>query len=327
MTATPHNKRRVAFSRGFTLVELMVAMSVFIMLMGILLALISQSAAVLQRTQNSIGSYQSARFAFNLMVRTIGQSRMNVYNDYDNATQPTAYIRKSDLQFVIDAPQGTDFKQGNSIFFQAPLGRAADTSNYGGLPGLMNSVGYYVTYGKNPSLSVFLQPFDRNRFHLMQFLAPAENMKAYFTNTNPKAWFQDQLTSSSSVIADNVILLLCWPKVSKQESATGDKLTTNYLYDSKTGATQVPQPITANQQPPLVQIALVAIDEKVANRLADSDTPPSQITSVLQGLFTKSTEDDYKNDMAQLESRLQSAHIDYRVFSDVVPLRESKWSK
>lgn len=327
MTAALHNKRGVTFPGAFTLVELMVAMSVFIMLMGILLALISQSAAVLQRTQNSIGSYQSARFAFNLMMSTIGQSRMNVYNDYDNPTQPTAYIRKSDLQFIIDAPQGTDFKQGNSIFFQAPLGRASDTANFGGLPGLMNSVGYYVTYGKNPSLSFFLQKFDRNRFRLMQFLAPAENMKAYLTNADPKAWYQDQLANSSSVIADNVILLLCWPRVAKQENATGDKLSKNYLYDSRTGATQVPQPITANQQPPLVQITLVAIDEKVANRLSDSSTPPAEITNALQGLFTKSTETDYTNDLAQLESRLQSAHIDYRVFSDVVPLRESKWSK
>ena len=325
MSAECQGKRSGAAVPGFTIVEMLVAMAVFALLVALLLSMITQSSSIWRHAQNEVGSYQSARFAMNLMTRTLSQSRMNVYGDYDNPSQPTTYLRKSDLQFVIDGPQGLDFRQGNSIFFQAPAVRTLNAASYGGLPGLLNSVGYYVTYGKDPNLPPFLQALDRNRFRLMQFLAPAEAMKTY--TVSDKAWFQSDLTQYSSVIADNVILLLCWPRLSREEDANGSSLTTAYRYDSRVGTNSVPQPVTANQQPPLVQVTMVAIDKAVANRLANSSTPPAEITGPLQGLFTASTETDYKRDLAELESRLSAAHIGYQLFNSTVTLRETKWAK
>ncbi|MDR0532342.1 MAG: prepilin-type N-terminal cleavage/methylation domain-containing protein [Verrucomicrobiales bacterium] len=314
--------------RGFSLTELLVAMAIFIVLMQILLSTIGQSAGVLQRTKNTVGSYQSARLAFNMITRTLGQSRMNVYEDYDNPSQPGRYLRKSNLHFVIDDPQGVDFKQGNAIFFQAALGRTQNNGDYGNLPALLNSVGYYVTYGKNPNLPLFLRPFDRHRFRLMQFLTPAEEMNVYSSGSvQPKSWFQAMLSDYSNVIADNVILVLFWPRLAKEEDPVGSSLTGNYRYDSHTGEGQIPQPVTNNQQPPLVQVTMVAIDETAANRLPDTETPPSQVADALQGLFTRSTEEGFKQDFAELERRLTAAKISYQTFNSMVSLRETKWSK
>jgi uncharacterized protein (TIGR02599 family) len=162
----------------------------------------------------------------------------------------------------------------------------------------------------------------------MQFLTPAEEMNVYSSGSvQPKSWFQAMLSDYSDVIADNVILVLFWPRLAKEEDPVGSSLTGNYRYDSHTGEGQIPQPVTNNQQPPLVQVTMVAIDETAANRLPDTETPPSQVADALQGLFTRSTEEGFKQDFAELERRLTAAKISYQTFNSMVSLRETKWSK
>ena len=313
-------------------------MAVLSVLVVSLFSLVSRTGTILQHSHNEVGSYQSTRFAFNLVTRTLSQSRMNVYQGYNSPTAPTGYVRQSDLNFVIDGPQGTNFNQGNSIFFQAPLGRSANAA-YAGLPSLLNSVGYYLVYGKDPSLPSFLQPYDRYRFRLLQFLPPAEKMIVY-TTTNT-SWYTNYLpnlanpndanTSNVSVVANNVILFLCWPRLSKDEDSTGTNLVQikggAYRYDSRYGATTVPMPVTVNQQPPMVQVTMVALDETSANRLPNTSTVPTAVSNALQGLFGTASEINYQADLATLESRLVAARLDYRIFNSTVPLLEAKWSK
>lgn len=326
--------------RAFTLVELLVAMTVLVLMVTLLFSIVNQASTIWQRSRNEVGSYQSVRFAFNLMTRSLAQSRMNAYQGYDNDDAPTKYIRKSDLEFVIDSPQGPPFfNQGNSVFFQAPLGQS-DTASLSGLPGALNTIGYYVTYGKDPNLPAFLSTYDRNRFRLMQMLVPTEKMTvsaASSGSTDIHAWYKNYIPTGTSsapyvnVVANNVILLLCWPRLSEQEDPAGSALTQiqsgAYRYDSSSNSTQSPQPITANQQPPLVQVTFVAIDDVAASRLPNtSDTPP-QIKDALQGLFTNATVAQYKSDLATLESRLVNARIGYRIFNSNVALLEAKWTK
>lgn len=316
---------------AFTLIEILVAVTVFLLLLGILFSVISQAGSAWQRTRSDADAYQSARFAFNLISRTLSQSRMNAYTDYDVPSQPTAYRRQSDLNFVISEPPGPDFGQGNAIFFQAPANRTLDPASLGGLPGLLNSVGYYVTYGKNPNLPAFLQSFDRNRFRLMQLLTPAEKMRAILTGSSSGAWYQDQLSTESTVIADNVICLIFWPRLSSEEDPEGDDLTSvfgnAYRYDSRYRASDSPQPVTANQQPPLVEVALVALDKAAAGRLPDSSAPPSEVADALSGLFTQANSSRFSADLAELEQRLNSRNLACRVFRTTVQLKESRWSK
>lgn len=319
---------------GFSLIEVLAAMAVLALLMVVLFSAVNQTGSLWQRAKNQAGAYQSGRFAFDQITSTLAQSTLNVSYGYDNPTNPTKYIRESDLHFVIDPPPIDDFGQGNAIFFQAPLGWA-DSNDAQGLPGLLNAVGYYITYGKDPGLPLSLESFDRNRFRLMQFIDPSEKLKVYEaqekeSDADPKAWFlNDDLKKNSTVIAENVILLLFWPRLSVEEDPDGAKLTKDYLYDSRdeTKSKAENAEDTINQQPPMVQVTMVALDETSANRLGDDSTPPEVIESALQGLFTTSTVDDYTEDLETLEDRLNQAGIGHRVFTGTVTIRESRWTK
>jgi len=320
-----HKKLRRA---GFTLVEMMVAMAVTLLLMTVLLTTLSQTASIWQRTRERVGSYQSARFAFDLIRKTLSQATMNVYSGYDNDTTPTAYLRKSDLNFVIATPPRSDFGQGNAVFFQAPLGITADANSTTPLPALLNATGYFLDYGKDPDLPSNLAALDRNRFLLKQYRAPSETMSV-FTDKTGDTWFKQDIADGKnlSVIAQNVILMLFWPRLPEEEDTTGNALSENFLYNSRSGANVVPQPLTANQAPPLVQVTLVAVDEISMRRLSDAATPPTEIVSALQSLFRISTSDAYAADLGVLEARLNAAKIGYQVFTATIPIRESKWSK
>ena len=228
---------------------------------------------------------------------------MNSYYDYVDSSgnfiapaytaTPASFARRSALDFVITGPQTPTlggspvaaFNQGNSIFFQAKLGQS---TTFPGMDGLLNDVGFYVTYCKNPNLPTFLQPYDKYRFRLMEYLQPSENLTAYSLDANGSLqWFTNDLGANSFTIADNVIVVLFWPQVSQQAMTKSGyvPLTTNYLYNSGVNVQTTPQPATANQEPPLIQVTLVAIDESTANRLCVSSTPPTAVTGCLTGLF------------------------------------------
>lgn len=312
--------------RAFTLLELLAGMGVFMLLLALLFTAVNQTSTIWRRTQNQAGSYQSARFAFDLIARTLAQSTLNVYLGYDNPSSPTEYIRKSDLHFYVGDPPVGDFGQGNAIFFQAPMGWTGDSASEG-LPHLLNAVGFYVSYGKDPGLPAMLRLLDRNRFRLMQFLDPSEELKVH-SRTDRYGWFADPVVEAhSSMIAENVILLLFWPRLAPEEDPVGNSLTSNYGYDSRLPAAPAPQQITTHQQPPLVEVTMVAIDETSASRLPDSTSPPSVIAGALAGLFVSSSIASHESDLETLQDRLNTERIGYRVFRQTVALRESKWSK
>ncbi len=156
-------------------------------------------------------------------------------------------------------------------------------------------------------------------------------MKAILTGSASGAWYQDQLATDSTVIADNVVCLVFWPRLSSDEDPQGDALTSvfgnAYRYDSRYHADVSPQPVTANQQPPLIEVALVAIDKTAAGRLPDSASPPSDVTSALSGLFTQANAAKFSTDLGELEKRLNEKNLACRVFRTTVQLKESRWSK
>ncbi|MDR1146470.1 MAG: Verru_Chthon cassette protein C [Verrucomicrobiales bacterium] len=309
---------------GFTLIELLVSMSVFLILLTLLLTVVSQTSSIWQNARNKIDSFRSARFAFDLINRRLSQATLNVYGDYDNPTSPTFYIRKSDLHFVIEPPPDNNFGQGNAIFFQARLGKS-NQPGHEGMDSLLNATGYYVTYGMDANLPPFLAAMDRNRFRLMQYLEPSEDLAVY--GTTDSEWFKRDLTANSTVIAENVIFVLFWPRLSMEEEAGGLSLTDDYTYDSRQDANSAAAPITAHQQPPLVAVTLVAIDKVSADRLPDAAAPPGIVTACFKQLFERAEPAAYAADLATLEERLNAARISYRIFTNTVPLRESKWTK
>ena len=154
----------------------------------------------------------------------------------------------------------------------------------------------------------------------MQQLVPTEDNDIY-KDPSVNDWFSSY-TDQVYPVADNIIALVVRPL--DPESLPQD-LTTDYRYDSREGAEANPQPVTANQLPPLIQLTMVAIDEATAMRLTPDNSPPSAITAALSGKFVDPSR--YDTDLASLEDALIADNIHYRVFTSTLPLRESKWTK
>jgi uncharacterized protein (TIGR02599 family) len=212
----------VGRANAFTLVEMMVSMSLLMVLMMVIFSAISLASNTNKRVSADVVSFFEASTAFANMTRKLSMATLNTYMDYypDQSGQdpdpPLMYIRKSQLHFVISrvGGSGSDALPGGNpdenptfgVFFQAPLGYTdPDESgvDYSRLNNLLNACGYYIQFGHDqpylPQEILRLLPNAqdrrRYRYRLMEFLQPSENLMVYATATsilspkNPSAFF------------------------------------------------------------------------------------------------------------------------------------------
>lgn len=311
---------------GFSLVESLVACAILGMILAVMLTMVNQTSGVWRSTNSRIESFQGARRAFDILTALLGQATLNTYWGYDDENNPTRYIRKSELHFVV-APAGSGGLPGTvgcgqAVFFQAPAGKAEDAAAEK-LPGLLNLCGFFVEHGSDlgwlPSAPINAPA--RDRFRLMVWLANTEAAEIFRDTNDPSGttdWVNPGI-SDTYPLADNIIALVVWPR---EESGSG--VLDSYAYNSRAGAAAAPQPVTANQLPPVLDVALVAIDETSAARLGQSQE--TVIAGCLHGLFEQNPAASFTADLAELERRLVDKGITHRVFSSAIPLREAKWS-
>jgi len=244
---------------AFTLVELMVSVSIISLLMVVLASMVNQFSQTWRYTTRKIEGFQAARDGFESMTRKLSQATLNTYWDlyYVNIggrQAPTDFVRQSQLRFVSGpiarlAPDNGRFTHG--VFFQAPLGVVEDHVALGPMNNLLNTWGYFIEEGNDtllrPSFLGDRVPV-RRRSRLMELMQPAESMSVY--DLDPKGattfagdqlrWFRTAVTGASRPvrsIAENVVGLIIWPKLAKgDESARLDQgrspLSPNYIYDS-----------------------------------------------------------------------------------------------
>lgn len=315
---------------GFTILELLVAIAVLGMLLAILISLLNATSSLTQQATQKISAFQGARRAFQIIGSVVSQATLNSYWDYDDPLLPRRYIRKSQLHFLV-GPTGQDSFPGTSgtgqaILFQAPLGQTLEAADYGGMEDLLNAGAFYILYGPEESLPA--PPFptpsnNRYRYRLMQAVQPTEKLEVY-SGTTGSAWVEKIAQDLSAPIADNIILLVAWPRLSPKEDEEGEMLSKDYHYDSRENALDDPQPVTAHQLPPTVQFLMVAIDEASAARHCVDATPPAKIAGLASGLFQNSNETFFASDLEELRKRLVDSGLKYRVFTSTVPIRESK---
>lgn len=317
---------------GFTLLELLVAVVVFAMILAILLGIIGNVSTLTRRAGDRISTFQAARAAFDTMSANLSQATLNTYWDYDNPLTPQRYKRMSELHFLVGQAGTAPFPgtpgTGQAIFFQAPMGFST-TPAIRTLPDVLNSCGYYIEYANTETLPApFPASPDRFRYRLMQALDSSEQLKVYQTpktadGLSGKTWISE---TSAVPIAENVIYLMAWPRRSPADDPDGTALTgaTEFSYNSRFDADTDPQPATAHQMPPVMQITMVVLDEASAIRVCRSSTQPAEITSALNQLFETPDENTFKQDLKTLEERLTAAHLNYQVFSAMIAIRESK---
>ena len=345
------NGNQILRTKGFSLVEMMVSMSILSVLMLMLTVVLDQVQKSWRYSESRISQFREARVAFDLMTKNIGQASLNTYwclEDKNDDGLFDGYYRTSELHFIaLDADTlGSSPNQkpvGQGVFFQAPLGFSGQYRN---LNNLFNGRGYFVAFGSDKKFKPsFVDSEDRYRFRLMEFRPRAEDNQIFEDGREGRenkgaqifdAWFKQSLSgigegdfeSHLNPIAENILTLVISPRDSLEvgsasRNATYSRIAPNYRFDSNSSEEDFSD--FSQQIPPLVRVTMVAIDEAAAVRYSDSGgTMPAELMAPLSGLF-KNT-DSYDDDIQKLTDALNELKVSHKVFSSMVMLRSAKWS-
>ncbi len=337
---------------AFTLIELLAATAVFVLLLGIILAVTNSVSATIRHATAGIEASAASRTGFDLINRYLSQATLNPYWDYDNPLAPAAYFRQSDLQFIVrQNVQNAGY--GQEIYFVTP-GTYSSTTSLRATHGLMNACSAFVHFGSSSDFQPTGTGKEKFRYRLMFGLQTAENLSIF--NKPPRvagqsvaayrvalqqywdaaAWLTPISNKSGSSLGsaaifitplvDNVIALIAWPRLSTAEDKDGKELTSDFTYNSQNNAMTSPQPLTANQLPPVVNLTMIVISEASAARLdRGSSNPPAEIESALAGRFSSVLQ--YQQDIDAVSKALSANGIDFKIVTTALPLRESKWSR
>ncbi|TLD71909.1 Verru_Chthon cassette protein C [Phragmitibacter flavus] len=340
-------------SRGFTLVELLVSMTILSILMLLVASIVSEVQRAWSQTSAKVSQFREARRAFDVLKNNLGQATLNPYlryrfnnpsnpfSPFDAAGEeleganrnPLKYIRYSELQFI-SGPAGQVFSgavpdiAGHAVFFQAPLGYSGEYVN---LPTALNGRGYFVQFGDDIA---FRPPFiagripPKHRFRLMEYAPPTEVNTIYDKAAGAEIadWYANY-TEWSKPVADNVMMLVLSPKRPVIVGSTEDSrdIAPNYFYDSaaELGGPGEEQDAQSHELPPEIEIVMVVIDEGSAQRLADKfgSAKPFTYTG-----FNAASDTEFRADLDALEQALVDAKVNFRIFSATVSMRNSKWS-
>ncbi|HAA88843.1 MAG TPA: prepilin-type cleavage/methylation domain-containing protein [Verrucomicrobiales bacterium] len=344
-------KRNTGPNRAFTLLELMVSMVVLSLIMLLVFRMLDSTTRTWSNAQARVSTFKEARVAFEGMTRRISQAMLNTYFDYqypgNNPRQrPRGYERKSDLHFISGKSEdllAAGKYPTHCIFFQAPLSFSVDPKNRS-FGSLLNSWGYFVERNTDKAQIPEFFPSgtiqDRERYRLMEFRPPTENMKVYASDLKTRYntdWFKEDIIGTeggtlteggrpfSMPIAENIIALIIEPKNSSAIEAP-NTLAPEYEYNSRRyQVKRNAKDPTKHQLPPLVEVTMVAMDERSALRL--EQTMGSLASDLVPpGLFQEVK--DYDDDLKELQEKLDSFRppITYRVFHETVGIRASKFS-
>jgi uncharacterized protein (TIGR02599 family) len=362
MNFNSHGSRN---SKAFSLMELLVSMTVLALLMLLVVQVLGSAQRSWRMVSSKVSQFREARQAFNRMVFALSQATLNTYSVqiYQGSSDPlvppsknmraapNGYARYSELQFICGPSAGStpltglsaQNSPGHAVFFQAPLGTSA---NYR-LPGGLNGSGFFVNFSDDASYRPdFLEARNQKataRYRLWEFRTPVENNSIYnysVGNSQPRQvqslWYDSPMPKSRPV-ADNIVLLIVSPRLAEQDVVSGNSSTSqasaqavqiapNYFYNSvPTAAITLPQKEWEHQLPPLVDLTMVAIDSATAEKLADSTESDEPPLSEILTPDLFVKAQDRVRNLRELEAKFIKKKINYRVFSTTVVIRASKW--
>lgn len=262
---------------------------------------------------------------------------------------------------------GEENLPGHAVFFQAPLGVTHDPQ-FAGLDRLLCGRGYFVQFSSDEFFRPeFINAGNlKYRYRLMEYSPPAETNLIYSDPATKSAWLQAagrSLRDSSGQsgtggsesavnrgmtrpISDNIIALIVSPMLDTSATAAAGggsalvptSIAPTFAFDSE-GITEGvklanvagmgPQG-TKYLLPPLVRIVLIAIDERSAERLAQT----SGGSDGQNAPFGARINEIIGVDAAGLSLSLEEVarvlreeyKVNYRIFSATVALRGAKWS-
>lgn len=205
---------------AFTLIELLLSISILALLMVIVTNVISVVQKTWVRANSKVSEFREARGAFDAIARNLSQATLNNYwqsvdplgsatktfqkvGSRPNSVLANAYVRQSELQFVTGAASnvigptatGGDYP-GHAVFFQAPLGVTREVASTGTWVNTENMVnllcgrGYFVNWGDDRAFRpAFLETLTtvrpRFRYRLMEYSPTAEKNRIYDSGLRP----------------------------------------------------------------------------------------------------------------------------------------------
>ena len=349
--------------RGFTLVELLVSMTVLSLLLLMVSQVLAQTQRAWTQTSSKVSQFREARRAFDIMKRNLSQATLNTYlrYRYNNASDPLAppapptgqlvsreapagYVRWSELQFVC-GPAATLLPKGaglscHAVFFQAPLGASSKFAN---VPVALNSRGYYIQFGSDKDFRPdFINahkpsPPERFRYRLMEYAPPVERNTIYDATKRPTAtgtattgtsdWFLDYAEPGvSHPVAENVVALYLSPKRPAGD-AVGDprSIAPNYAYDTASYPVPTGSAVQDSRAHELPpEVELVMAVIDEGSASRLADSNGTQPPFPTFSGFQDATK--FREDLDELERTLVEAKVNFRIFSTTVQLRNSRWN-
>ena len=322
---------------GFSLIEVLVSFAVLALIMVMLLSITNVTSKTWKGTTEKMQSFEDVRAAFDRITSLIGQATLNPYWDYDDLQNPTKYERASELQFLslpmALLPKDAAAFPTHGIFFQAPTGKVANQTDFGGLPLLLNAYGYFVEYGpdERPSwLPASVTP--KYRFRLKEWRAPSESWTLYqhssgangktYLGSDSYNWI-DLTAPAAKTLAENVIALVIYPKNTENASTVHSLAEADtFVYNSRTASATTEGKNQKHQLPPEVEVIMVAIDEASAIRKWNNAIAAPALTA---GLFQKPA--DLEDNLKTLTDSLNSQNIKYITLRSTVKIRGARWSQ
>lgn len=235
------NKRRAAFS----LLELLMAMSVLSLLVVMLCTIIGQASRVFSRSQAQTDALGNFRAATTMLSR-----------DLKSALLPVDRTNQASLQFILNPPAlSADYRNRDALFWQTA--RESQTNSTG-----VSIVGYFVSWDTT-------QP-DRPKPQLCR-MAITSSDPNYLIYSQPNQWITDDVikATASATKANNYRGLLAGNVVGlwiTLETKSGGALTAVTNFDSR----------ATGSLPAAALVSLAFISPSAAARLTPSDAAEIQ---------------------------------------------------
>ena len=250
---------------GFTLVELLVSMTILILLVAMLSGIFS-----------SVSKTSQLGYSNNERMQNILAITDFIRTDLRSALLPVNRTDTNNLQLLALGNSTTispNFQNPHAIFWQAPVATDQTLGN-------VAEVGYFVRWNTdNPS---------NPRPYLCRFSAEnSTNGTNFLIYTSPAAWLTDSIIDAvapadrahayQGLIAENVVALFVQCLDAKGQPITRNAAGAafnNALFDSRQGFIDSASPPNTNAAcalPPVVRLGFVLIDSRSANRIGANE--------------------------------------------------------
>ncbi len=264
MIFRPH-QARTGWKRAFTLVEIMISVSLLAILATMLFLILDATAKLWRETEKRIDSYRQARVALNLIAR-----ELRSFFPLDPTLADSFIHNTKDASPTIQLPAGAITPPtADSLFFTAtlPAGMQDPDKDKSDLC----AVGYYLAWTKDAGSSGI------SSLKLYRHFKSSDDVFAALTaSTSPKELYASigtNVNGQNDILARNILSLKITP----------------YERDTATGLLTPLTSWPANKIPGLVEITIQAINTETAAKLR-TQTDWDPVNSPFKELIAANTQ-------------------------------------